>query len=62
MQVDSMFVHAKTKTLDHLVLLAHDQVYADAGDSTELRQFIIKLKAKNEYNFETVSNYPGLKN
>jgi peptidoglycan-N-acetylglucosamine deacetylase len=60
-QVDSMFTHAKTKTPNHLVLLAHDQVYADAGDSTELHQFIIKLKAKDEYNFEMVSKYPGLK-
>lgn len=61
-QVDSMFTNAKTKTQDHLVLLAHDQVYEDSCDSTELRQFIIKLKAKNEYNFEQVSRYPGLKN
>jgi peptidoglycan-N-acetylglucosamine deacetylase len=61
-QVDSMFVHAKTKTPNHLVLLAHDQVYADACDSTELHQFIIKLKAKDEYNFEMASKYPGLKN
>jgi peptidoglycan-N-acetylglucosamine deacetylase len=61
-QVDSMFAHAKTKTPNHLVLLAHDQVYADASDSTELHQFIIKLKAKDEYNFEMVSKYPGLKN
>jgi peptidoglycan-N-acetylglucosamine deacetylase len=62
LQVDSMFTHAKTKTPDHLVLLAHDQVYEDPCDSTELRQFIIKLKAKNEYNFEPVSRYPDLKN
>ncbi len=60
-QVDSMFVHAKTKTLNHLVLLAHDQVYEDASDSTELHQFIIKLKAKDEYNFEMISKYPALK-
>ncbi len=61
-QVDSMFINNKTKTPGHLVLLAHDQVYEDACDSTELKQFIIKLKAKDEYNFETVSKYPGLKN
>jgi len=61
-QIDSMFLHKKTKTPNHLVLLAHDQVYEDAGDSIELRQFIIKLKLKDEYNFETVSKYPGLKN
>lgn len=61
-QIDSMFTHAKTKTIDHLVLLAHDQVYGNSADSLELRQFIVKLKAKNEYNFETVSKYPRLKN
>lgn len=62
LQIDSMFTNAKTKTSDHLVLLAHDQVYEDPADSIELRQFIIKLKAKNEYNFELVSRYPNLKN
>jgi peptidoglycan/xylan/chitin deacetylase (PgdA/CDA1 family) len=61
-QIDSMFTNAKTKTSDHLVLLAHDQVYEDPADSIELRKFIIKLKAKNEYNFEPVSKYPNLKN
>ena len=59
--VDSMFAQGKTKTPGNLVLLAHDQVYEDADDSTELHQFIKKLKAKDEYNFETVSKYPGLK-
>ena len=62
LQIDSMFTNAKTKTVDHLVLLAHDQVYEDPADSMELRQFIFKLKAKNEYNFEQVSRYPHLKN
>jgi len=61
MQVDSMFAHNKTKIPNHLVLLAHDQVYEDAADSGELHQFIIKLKQKEAYNFETVSKYPGLK-
>jgi hypothetical protein len=60
--VDSMFTHAKTKTPGHLVLLAHDQVYEDVADSTQLSQFIIKLKAKDEYNFEVISRYPGIKN
>jgi len=60
-QVDSAFAKGRMKTPDNLVLLAHDQVYEDAADSTELHQFIIKLKAKDEFNFETVSKYPGLK-
>ena len=61
-EVDDMFTHGRTKTPGHLVLLAHDQVYADADDSSELHRFIIKLKAKDEYNFESVSSYPGIKN
>jgi peptidoglycan/xylan/chitin deacetylase (PgdA/CDA1 family) len=61
-QIDSFFTHNKTKTPNHLVLLAHDQVYADARDSLALKDFITKLKAKDEYNFEPVSKYPGLKN
>lgn len=61
-QVDSMFQHNKTKTQDHLVLLAHDQVYTDACDSTSLRLFIQKLKNADEYNFEVISQYPALKN
>lgn len=60
-QVDSMFVKGKTKTLNNLVLLAHDQVYEDAADSMQLHDFIKKLKASNEYDFEVVSNYPALK-
>ncbi len=60
-EVDSLFAHNKMKTPGHLVILAHDQVYADADDSTELHRFISKLKAKDEYDFETVSNYPGIK-
>jgi peptidoglycan/xylan/chitin deacetylase (PgdA/CDA1 family) len=60
-QLDSMFTNGKTKTPNHLILLAHDQVYEDAADSGELHQFIKKLKATEEYNFEVVSKYPGLK-
>ncbi len=61
-EVDSIFTNNKTKTTDHLVLLAHDQVYATAEDSAALHNFIIGLKNKDEYNIETVSKYPGLTN
>jgi peptidoglycan-N-acetylglucosamine deacetylase len=61
-QVDRLFIDGKTKTNGHLVLLAHDQVYADSADSAQLQDFIHKLKAKGEYNFETINKYPGLKN
>jgi len=52
----------KTKTPNHLVLLAHDQVYADKEDSSSLHSFIQKLKGTNEYFFEVISHYPGIKN
>jgi peptidoglycan/xylan/chitin deacetylase (PgdA/CDA1 family) len=61
-QVDNMFTYAKTRIPNHLIILAHDQVYADATDSVELQQFIQKLKATNKYEFEKISNYPGIKN
>ncbi|MEO6548705.1 MAG: polysaccharide deacetylase family protein [Ferruginibacter sp.] len=60
--VDSMFARDKTKTTGHLVLLAHDQVYADANDSITLHGFIRKLKTADEYNIEVISKYPGIKN
>ena len=60
-EIDSVFANNKTKTINHLVLLAHDQVYANSDDSASLQNFIIRLKGKDEYNFETVSEYPGAK-
>ncbi len=60
-ELDSLFSQCKTKTPDHLVLLAHDQVYADAADSMTLHGFIKKLKIADEYNFEVISKYPGIK-
>lgn len=58
-EIDSAFAKNHTKTAGHLVLLAHDQVYIHPDDSIALEQFIIQLKKKDEYNFETVSKYPG---
>ena len=59
-EVDSAFANNRTKMTGQLVLLAHDQVYANAEDSASLQQFIIQLKSKDEYDFETVSKYPGI--
>ena len=61
-QIDSVFKKGKTKNMGHLVLLAHDQVYADAGDSTQLRSLVNKLKKNDEYDLEFISKYPGVKN
>jgi len=60
-KIDSVFACQRTRTPECLVLLAHDQVYADADDSAELHDFIRKLKMSDEYELELVSNYPGVK-
>jgi peptidoglycan/xylan/chitin deacetylase (PgdA/CDA1 family) len=58
-EIDSAFAKNNTKRVDHLVLLAHDQVYNKPEDSMQLRQFIQKLKLKDEYELSLVTNYPG---
>lgn len=59
-QIDSLFAHEKVKTKDNLVILAHDQVYQKSADSTQLRDFIQKLKKKEDYELALVSRYPGI--
>ena len=59
-QIDSMFVHNRTKTTDHLVLLAHDQVYSNSKDSSSLRKLVNILKEKGEYDFAFINSYPGI--
>lgn len=61
-QIDSVFAQHRTRVPEHLVLLAHDQVYTDANDSIELHNFIRLLKLRDDYELELVSNYPGVKN
>lgn len=61
-QIDSAFSKGYTKIPDHLVLLAHDQVYADVTDSSELHNFIKQLKTKDEYDLDFISNYPAVTN
>lgn len=60
-QIDSLFAGNKTKVPEHLVLLAHDQVYDDPDDSAELHQLIKKLKAREGYELLVTSKYPGVK-
>ena len=59
-QIDSVFLHKKTKRPDNLVLLAHDQAYKSSSDSLQLRELIQKLKKKEDYEFTLVSNYPDI--
>jgi peptidoglycan-N-acetylglucosamine deacetylase len=59
-EIDSVFKKGNTKHPDHLVLLAHDQVYAKSTDSFQLRQLIKLLKEKDEYELSLASTYPGV--
>jgi peptidoglycan-N-acetylglucosamine deacetylase len=58
--IDSAFARNETKTKNHLVLLTHDRTFAKPEDSAKLHRFITALKVKDEYDFEMVSEYPGL--
>lgn len=60
-QIDSVFEHNRTRTPDHLVVLAHDQVYDDFDDSSQLHQLIRKLKMREEFELVLVNKYPGVK-
>jgi peptidoglycan-N-acetylglucosamine deacetylase len=57
--IDSLFKNNKTRTPNHLVLLAHDRTFADEADSTQLVNFIQGLKRHPEYEFRVATTYPG---
>ena len=59
-QVDSLFSKGRTRTPDNLVLLAHDQAYRTKEDSLQLREFVQKLKEKDEYEISLLNSYPGI--
>jgi peptidoglycan/xylan/chitin deacetylase (PgdA/CDA1 family) len=59
-QVDSIFNCGRTRIPDNLVLLAHDQAYRSKEDSLQLREFVQKLKERDEYELSLVNTYPGI--
>ena len=44
---------------NNLVLLAHDQMFRNGWEESELKQLIDKLKAKGNYSFDHLSTYPN---
>lgn len=58
--IDSAFAKKQTKTIGHLVLLAHDRTFKKSDDSATLHRFISSMKRKDEYEFEIVGQYPGV--
>jgi peptidoglycan/xylan/chitin deacetylase (PgdA/CDA1 family) len=58
--IKNLFASNKTRTPNHLVVLAHDRTFADAEDSTQLAIFIQGLKKYPEYEFRLATTYPGV--
>lgn len=58
-EMDSIFNMKLTRHKDHMILLAHDLVYADSADAAMLREFIFKLKDNPKYELRPISQYPG---
>ena len=48
----------KTIRRNQLVLLAHDEMFRNGWEESELKQLILKLKSFGNYRFEHLSNYP----
>jgi len=60
--VDSFFAHNQTKTKNHLVILMHDHMFASTVDSLKLATMVGLLKKRKHYQFDKITQYPGLKN
>jgi len=48
----------KTLRSGHLVLLSHDEMFRNGWEESELKELITRFKAKGNYRFEHLSNYP----
>jgi peptidoglycan-N-acetylglucosamine deacetylase len=60
-KIDSVLDNHLTKTKNEVVLLAHDQAFADSGDSTDLHQFIRQIKGRQDIELRFISQYPGVR-
>ncbi len=61
-QIENMLAAKKTKTVDHLVLLEHDQAFQTPESLEKLHYLFHQLKNNPEYELELAGNYPGIKN
>jgi len=58
---DSLLLHNRTKTKNHLVILMHDHEFRASVDSAKLSKMIGLLKRHPNYQFRKLNTYPGLK-
>ena len=59
-EIDSAFARRRTNMPEHLVILAHDQIYSNSDDSCSLHTFIDQLKQRDSFEFNFISQYPGV--
>lgn len=52
---------AEMQTPGHLVILAHDRMFARPADSLQLVQFLLALKQRPGLAWETLDRYPGVR-
>lgn len=56
--IEKKLAEEKTIKKDHLVILCHDEMFRNGWEESELKQLILKLKTKGNYQFEHLSKYP----
>jgi len=59
-QIENMLEAGKTRTKDHLVLLAHDQAFQKKEDIIKLEYVLQQLKSNPNYELRLANNYPGV--
>jgi peptidoglycan/xylan/chitin deacetylase (PgdA/CDA1 family) len=59
-QIENMLEAGKTRTKDHLVLLAHDQAFQKEEDIIKLEYVLHQLKSNPKYELKLANDYPGI--
>ena len=59
--VDEYMNSPKLRTPNHIVILAHDRMFAQPAAADSLKNFILALKQNPHIVFKTIDQYPGLK-
>jgi len=59
-EVDEVAYHNEDFTKNHIVILAHDRMFAQQRYVDSLNKFITLLKQDPRNVFETIDHYPGI--
>jgi len=56
--IEKKLANKSTVKPGHLILLSHDEMFRNGWEESELKELIDKLKAKGNYEFNYLSQYP----